>query len=58
MERSLIQSEVRNKFSLQSVENALGRHFTDDAIRKKDGEPRHAMFEDEGELDLKMKLFG
>lgn len=51
MERSLIQSEVRNRFSLQSVENALRSHFTDDAIKKKDGEPPHAMFENEEDFD-------
>ena len=48
MERSLIQSEVRNNFSLQSVENALRSHFTDDQIRKRDGgETRHDLFEAE-----------
>ena len=52
MERSLIQSEVRSNFSLQAVETAMRSHFTDDMIRKKDGEAKHALFgEDEVEED-------
>ncbi len=47
MERNLVQSEVRGDFPLQAVENSLRSHFTDDAIKKKDGEARHAMFGDE-----------
>eukprot|EP00913_Durusdinium_trenchii_P025156 g23615.t1 len=31
--------------------NALRSHFTDDAIKKKDGEPPHAMFENEEDFD-------
>jgi len=47
MERNLVQSEVRGNFSLQAVENSLRSHFTDDAIKKKDGEAKHAMFGDD-----------
>jgi len=44
MERSLIQSEVKGQFNLVSVENALRSHFTDDAIKRKDGDARHGAF--------------
>ena len=50
LERSLIQSEVKNDFSLQAVESALRSHFTDDMIRRKDGDSRHALYGDE-EMD-------
>ena len=52
LERSLIQSEVKNKFSLQAVESALRSHFTDEAIKKKDGEARHsALYEDDDDWE-------
>lgn len=52
MERSLIQSEVKGQFNLVSVENAFRSHFTDDAIKRKDGDARHGAFyyEDDEEL--------
>lgn len=50
MERQLIQSEIRGNFTLSAVENSLRSHFTDDAVRRKDGDARHGvMFGDEGE---------
>ena len=52
MERSLIQSEVKGQFNLVAVENALRSHFTDDAIKRKDGDARHGAYyyEDEEEV--------
>ena len=49
MERSLIQSEVKNSFTLNNVEVALRSHFTDEAIKKRDGEVKQAMYEDDDE---------
>ena len=47
MERSLIQSEVKNNFSLANVEVALRSHFTDETIKKRDGEAKQALYENE-----------
>ena len=47
LERSIIQSDIKSQFSLQSVENALRAHWTDDQVRRRDGEGRaQANFED------------
>lgn len=51
MERSLIQSEIRNNFSLASVESALRSHFTDDMIKRRDGEAKHSFFGEDDEVD-------
>lgn len=51
LERSLIQTEVKNDFSLASVEQALRNHFTDDQIRRRDGEAKHGAFFGEDEDD-------
>lgn len=52
LERSLIQSETKNDFSLLTVESALRNQFTDDQIRRKDGDARHSFYgEEEDEAD-------
>ena len=52
LERSIIQSNVKSQFSLQSVENALRAHWTDDQVRRRDGEGRaQANFEDHDDDD-------
>ncbi len=51
LERSLIQTEVKNDFSLASVEQALRSHFTDDQIRRRDGDAKHGAFYGEDEDD-------
>ncbi|CAK9089508.1 Copia protein [Durusdinium trenchii] len=55
MERSLIQSEVKNNFSLANVEVALRSHFTDETIKKRDGEAKQALYEnEEDETDVQI----
>lgn len=50
LERSVIQGEIKGQFSLKSVENALRSHWSDDQLRKRDGDIRHdAQFQDDGE---------
>ena len=47
LEKSIIQSDIKSRFSLQSVENALRAPWTDEQVRKRDGESRgQANFED------------
>ena len=40
LERSVIQGDLRSNFTLAGVENALRSHWTDEQIKKRDGEPR------------------
>ena len=51
IERSLIQSEVRGKFTLAAVENALRSHFTDESVRRRDHEHRDSAMMNMEELD-------
>ena len=47
LEKSVIQSDIKSQFTLLNVENSLRAHWTDDQVRKRDGEPRgQANFED------------
>ena len=48
LERSVIQGDLKSNFTLAGVENSLRSHWTDDQIRRRDGEVRHqANFQDE-----------
>ena len=50
LERSVIQADLRSNFTLAGVENSLRSHWTDEQVRKRDGEPRHqANFQMDGE---------
>lgn len=41
LERSVIQGEIKGRFSLKSVENALRSHWNDEQLKKRDGEVKH-----------------
>ena len=41
LEKSVIQGDLKGQFTLAGVENSLRSHWTDDQIKKRDGEPRH-----------------
>ena len=47
LEKSIIQSDIKSQFTLLNVENSLRAHWTDEQIRRRDGETRaQANFED------------
>ena len=47
LERSVIQGDLRSNFTLLGVENALRSHWTDEQVRRRDGDPKHyAAFQD------------
>ena len=49
LEKSIIQSDIKSQFTLLNVENSLRAHWTDEQIRRRDGESRaQANFEDLG----------
>lgn len=50
LEKSVIQGEIKGDFTLAGVEHALRSHWSDDQVRKRDGEAKHvAAFQDEDE---------
>lgn len=50
LEKSVIQGEIKGDFTLAGVEHALRSHWSDDQIRKRDGDAKHvAAFQDEDE---------
>ena len=47
LERSIIQSDIKSRFTLLGVENSLRAHWTDDQVKRRDeGGKHHAHFED------------
>ena len=48
LEKSIIQSDIKSRFTLEGVENSLRAHWTDEQVRKRDGaDDRHeAHFEE------------
>ena len=51
LEKSIIQGEIKGNFTLAGVENALRAHWGDDAIKKRDGEAKHALFHEDQQED-------
>lgn len=51
LEKSIIQGEIKGNFTLSGVENALRAHWGDDAIKKRDGEAKHSLFQEDLEGD-------
>ena len=50
LEKSVIQGEIKGDFTLAGVEHALRSHWSDDQVRKRDGDAKHvAAFQDEDE---------
>ena len=48
LEKSIIQSDIKSKFSLMGVENSLRAHWSDEQVRRRDGpEKQSAHYEDE-----------
>ena len=47
LEKSIIQSDIKSQFTLLNVENSLRAHWTDEQIRRRDGDSKaQAHFED------------
>ena len=44
MERSVIQGDIKSNFTLAGVENSLRSHWTDEQLRRRDGEARNQTF--------------
>ena len=44
LERSVIQGDLKSNFTLAGVENALRSHWTDEQIRRRDGEAKNQSF--------------
>ena len=44
MERSVIQGDIKSNFTLAGVENSLHSHWTDEQLRRRDGEARNQTF--------------
>lgn len=50
LEKSVIQGEIKGDFTLSGVEHALRSHWSDDQVKKRDGEAKHHInFQDEDE---------
>ena len=41
LEKSVIQGDLKGNFTLAGVENSLRSHWTDDQVKKRDGEPKY-----------------
>ena len=53
LEKSIIQSDIKSKFTLEGVENSLRAHWTDGQVRRRDGsDERHQANFGGLELDL------